>query len=427
MKTRIDRNIMVWVCATLCAFVVGCDMNLPDWWPGAEERDTTGGATDGTRDDTTDDADQVDDGDTDDGDADDGDAGDGDAGDQVTGQLKVLITDKPYPFEFIAKAEVTITRVEVHRITNYAGEVGTNSLREGDGDGEGEGANTNGLYDNDTDGGHLANSNGESEDTPWITVLDEKRTFDLLQLRDGRTDLLAEAFIDPGRYNQMRLIVTEGTITLVPDAIDTNGVDNSSTNGLAYGGGNWMGDRDTHEVDDVDTNGREFDLRVPSGAQSGIKLHLAFDVLTGEETTLLLDVDLSRAFKPVPGGEVKGPGEIREFLFRPSLGMRLTEVSKAGSISGEVTEVGTNGLLSPLGGVSVTAYSAVGYGQDEIEVTTTASNGDGAYTVSGLAAGEYRLEFSATDYEAAELTGIKVTVGQPTEGVDITLTKLPEP
>ncbi|UCG16297.1 MAG: DUF4382 domain-containing protein [Phycisphaerales bacterium] len=424
MKTRIDRNIVVWVCATLCVFVVGCDMNLPDWWPGVEERDTTG-ATDGTRDDTTDGADGTDDvDDVDDGDTDDGDA---DADDQVTGQLKVLITDKPYPFEFIAEALVTITRVEVHMITNYAGDVGTNSLRVGDGDGEGEGANTNGLYDNDTDGGHLANSNGESEDTPWITVFEGSESFDLVQLRDGETDLLAEADIEPGRYNQMRLIVTEGQITLVPDAIDTNGVDNSSTNGLAYGGGNWMGDSDTHEVDDVDTNGRVFPLRVPSGAQSGIKLHLAFDVLTGEETTLLLDVDLSRAFKPVPGGEIKGPGEIREFLFKPSLGMRLTDVSKAGSISGVVTEIGTNGLLSPLPGVSVTAYSAVGYGQDEIEVTTTASNDDGAYTVSGLAAGEYRLEFWAADYEEAELTGIAVTAGQATEGVDVTLTKLPEP
>jgi hypothetical protein len=376
MKTRIDRNIMVWVCATLCAFVVGCDVNLPGWWPGAEERDTTAGPTDGTPDDATDDADQADDGDTEEGDAD-----DGDAGDQVTGQLKVLITDKPYPFEFIAEALVTITRVEVHRITNYAGDVGTNSLREGDGDGEGEGATTNGLYDNDTDGGHLANSNGELEDTPWITVYEGEKVFDLVRLRDGRTDLLAEASIEPGRYNQMRLIVTEGQITLVPEAdIDSNGVDNSSTNGFAHGGGNWMGDKDTHEVDDVDTNGRVFPLRVPSGAQSGIKLHLAFDVLTGEETTLLLDVDLSRAFKPVPGGEIKGPGEIREFLFRPSLGMRLTEMAGAGSISGVVTEIGTNGLLSPLGDVSVTAYSAVGYGQDEIEVTTTASNDLGERT-----------------------------------------------
>ena len=418
MKTRIDRNIVVWVCATLCVFVVGCDMDMPDWWPGAAERDTTAGPTDGTRDDTTDDGDDVTTDDVDDGDTD-----DGDADDQLTGQLKVLITDKPYPFEFIAKAEVTIARVEVHMITNYAGDVGTNSLGEGDGEGDGENANTNG-----TDGGHLFNSNGESKDTPWITVLDEERTFDLLQLRDGRTDLLAEADIEPGRYNQMRLIVTAGEITLVPeDDIDSNGADNSSSNGMAHGGGNWMGDKDTHEVDDLDTNGRVFSLRVPSGAQSGIKLHLAFDVLTGEETTLLLDVDLSRAFKPVPGGEINGPGEIREFMFKPSLGMRLTEMIEGGSISGVVTEVGTNGLVSPLGDVSVTAYSAVGLGQGEIEVTTTASNDDGAYTLTGLPSGQYRVEFWAAGYEDAELTGIAVIAGQATEGVDITLAKLPEP
>ncbi|MHC4698384.1 MAG: hypothetical protein ACYTFA_16750, partial [Planctomycetota bacterium] len=32
-----------------------------------------------------------------------------------TGKLRVLITDKPYPYEFIKHAIVTITRVEIRR------------------------------------------------------------------------------------------------------------------------------------------------------------------------------------------------------------------------------------------------------------------------------------------------------------------------
>jgi hypothetical protein len=394
MKTRIDRNIMVWVCATLCAFVVGCfvvgcDMNLPDWWPGAEERDTTNGPTDGTGDDTNDDAD--------------------DADDEETGQLKVLITDKPYPFEFVAEALVTITRVEVHMITSYAGDVDMNIFGEGDSDDADTNglydadtnglydADTNGLYDADTNGsydadtnggddGQLVDDDGDSPETPWITVYEGEISFDLVQLRDGRTDLLADVQIPPGEYNQMRVTVTEGWIRLIPE-------------------------------DDGDTDGREFPLRIPSGENSDIDLHLWFDVWPGQEKTLLLDVDLSRTFKPVPGGEISGPGEIREFTFTPWLGLRLTEMDRAGSISGVVTEVGTNGSLNPLNSVSVTAYDDA-----DIEVTTTASNDDGAYTLSGLATGEYRLEFWAAGYEEAELTGIAVTAGQATEGVDITLT-----
>ncbi|UCG16295.1 MAG: DUF4382 domain-containing protein [Phycisphaerales bacterium] len=397
MKTRIDRNIMVWVCATLCAFVVGCfvvgcDMNLPDWWPGVEDRDTTGGATDGTDDDTTDDV---------------------DTDDEATGQLKVLITDKPYPFEFIAEALVTITRVEVHMITSYAGDVDMNILEEGGGDDADtnglhdvdtnglDDADTNGLYDVDTNGlddadtnggddGQVFDGDGDSQDTPWITVYEGEMSFDLVKLRDGRTDLLADVQIPAGEYNQMRVTVTEGWITLIPE-------------------------------EDGDTDGRVFPLRVPSGENSDIDLHLWFDVWPGHEKTLLLDVDMSRTFKPVPGGEINGPGEIREFTFTPWLGLRLTEMDGAGSISGVVTEVGTNGL-DPVHGVSVTAYDDA-----DIEVTTTASNANGAYTVSGLEAGEYRLEFWAAGFEEAELTGIAVTTGQTTEGVDVTLTKLPEP
>jgi hypothetical protein len=309
-----------------------------------------------------------------------------------TGSLRVLVTDKPFPFEFITEALVTVTRVEVHRV----GDVGTNGIVDDDdidtngvsasgaygygigqqeaaqggmGNGQGEGAGPDG------DGGSQdCDSNGVCDgDGEWITVFEGEQVFDLLQLRNGQTDVLALAEIPAGTYNQIRLLVTEGEITL--------------------------------------TDGRAFPLRVPSGDESGIKLHLWFEILADEETTLLLDVDLGRAFQPVPGGHIYGAGEIREFLFRPAYGMRMVNLVQTGNVSGTVTDA--EGV--PLPAVSVTVY------QEDVEVTSTATGENGTYTVLGLPPGTCTVEFSLAGYEDAVVEGVMVTAGQTTEEVDAAL------
>ena len=120
---------------------------------------------------------------------------------EATGTLKVLITDSPYPFEYISEAWVTVTRVEVHHVGDDDGDE-TEDAEESDGDG----------------------------DSPWIVIFESEQEFNLMDLRNGRTDLLAGAEIPAGHYNQTRLIVTQGYVVL--------------------------------------TDGREFALTVPSGAQT---------------------------------------------------------------------------------------------------------------------------------------------------------------
>jgi len=398
------KGLWVCYCAALAAFAVGC--------AGPSETDDGAGG---------------------------GGGGGGDAA--QTGTLQVLITDKPFPFEFIASAVVTITRVEVHIVgdadtngvdddeedgdsdTNGVDDeeedddsgsnglhedndgaeaekrVHANELAEADGDDadtngndsdecEACDATTNGDNDDDADDEDDVGTNGDHDDCdecdvgtngpddegPWITIFEGERSFDLLQLRNGRTDLLADAQLRAGTYNQMRLIVTGGQVTL--------------------------------------TDGRVFDLRVPSGEQTGIKLHFTFEVLADQETTLLLDVDLSRAFKAVPGGHIETPDDVRDFTFSPSLGMRLIELVDAGDIAGTVTDVSSNALAD----VSVTAYAG------ESEISTTSTDANGVYLLGGLPTGDYRVEFSATGFADAEVTGVAVTAGQTTEGVDAVLT-----
>jgi hypothetical protein len=299
-----------------------------------------------------------------------GGTGDGDDAGTQTGTLRVLITDKPFPLECIEEAIVTITRVEARRAGDD--DVGT------DGAGGDAAANENGHGpDATTSGngnGNGENGNGDGGDDPFIVLSDQEQDFNLLDLQGGVTDLLAEATIPVGTYTQLRLIVTEGVVTL--------------------------------------NDGRQPTVTVPSGEQTGIKLHLDFEVTSDEATVLLLDVDLSRAFKPIPGTASDCTDDLREFHFSPSIAMRLIEMVNAGSISGTVTDTDMQGVENAL----VTAYTG------EEEVTSTATVEDGTYTLSGLPAGEYRLEISAASYQDAEVPSVAVEAGQTVEGIDVTLT-----
>jgi len=156
---------------------------------------------------------------------------------------------------------------------------------------------------------------------------------------------------------------------------------------------------------------------VPSGEQSGIKLHFEFTVEAGQETPLLLDVDLSRAFTAIPSGHIDETSTIEGFHFHPSYGMRLINLLEAGTITGKVTD--TNNAAVP--GAAVTAYNGTE------EVTTTSTGDDGTYTLMGLLAGTYRVEFSAKGYETAEVQDASVTIGQTTPDINAVLQETTTP
>src|SRR5687767_9549291 len=272
-----------------------------------------------------------------------------------TGRLRVSITDKPFPFEFIESAKVTLTRVEVRQ-----GEPSDESSEEGEG--EDQIASSQPASDDDSDG-------------PFITIYEDAagKEFDLVLLRNGKTDLLAEAELPAGHYTQMRLVVSSGEVTL--------------------------------------TDGRVFPLKVPSGEQSGIKLHFEFDVVADQDLDLLLDVDLSRAFTPIPGGHIDDVSTIRLFHFSPSIAMRLITLQGSGQIAGLVTDA----TSTPLAGVAVTAFSG------DTEMTSTSTEDDGTYALIGLPPGTYDVTFSANDFDDAEVTDVEVSSGQTTPDVNVVM------
>ena len=54
---------------------------------------------------------------------------------------------------------------------------------------------------------------GDSEAAGWRTVISEPRQFDLVKLR-GVEEILGEGALEPGRYQQIRLEVTEVVLTI---------------------------------------------------------------------------------------------------------------------------------------------------------------------------------------------------------------------
>lgn len=224
-----------------------------------------------------------------------------------TGTLRLLVTDGPYPIDLLESAEVTITRVEVFRAhsgrdddeAELADEPGDELGDELDDELDSEDEPDDGQSARDVDDGSdddeddaddaddADDSDGAGGTVGFVVVFEGERSFDLLELRDGNTDLLADAEVPAGEYSKMRVFVSEGVVTL--------------------------------------KDGREFRLNVPSGDRSGIKLRFDFEIVDSEETTLVLDIDLSRAFIPIPGGDVEDASQIERFQFRPSYAMKLVD------------------------------------------------------------------------------------------------------
>ncbi len=111
--------------------------------------------------------------------------------------------------------------------------------------------------------------------------------FDLLELRDGVTaDLTGEVAVDPAGYGQLRFIVDSARVTLAEGYTFEDGT-----------------------ISDV--------LKVPGGAQSGIKVNLnrLIDLDPGDDVALTVDADVDQNFVI----QMANDGTVRRVLFTPVL------------------------------------------------------------------------------------------------------------
>jgi len=257
-----------------------------------------------------------------------------------TSSLKIYVTDAPFPGDLVQSATVTIKQVQVR----------------------------------ETSGGG------------WQTVFDGSATIDLVPLRGGVTSLLAEAELDPGTYDEVRLIVEAGEVILEPEAIvaGDSHVFNSANGGLHF----------------------------PSGAQTGIKVKVDNDIVVVTELSsdLTLDFDLSRNFV-FNGPMTHAPG-VRRVIFTPVV--RAVNSSVAGTVEMEIwSDNFTPGDTAD----DVTVANADVRAIDEADPTAPPAGGpagaDGFYSLQ-LAPGTYTIEIEAAGHTLKTIAGVQVALGNLT-------------
>jgi hypothetical protein len=223
-----------------------------------------------------------------------------------------------------------------------------------------------------------------------VVLTDNGGTYDLMTLQNGVTADLATLSIEPGTYSQLRMVVTSATVTLI--------------DGFAFPDG-----------------GATASLKVPSGAQSGIKVNLAGAdggssgsglAITQGQTILLVDFDVSQNF--VLQGNPTTPAGIKGVIFTPLL--RAVATNVAGSIAGSVTSSADG---TPVADAVVHAKlldSDVLQALQTDEATGTTDQ-TGAYLIQYLAPGTY--EVSVENF-SAEPDTITVGAGAAVTGIDFT-------
>jgi hypothetical protein len=198
---------------------------------------------------------------------------------------------------------------------------------------------------------------------PFITLYNQTETYNLLELRNGVTETLVDMEIPTGDYDLIRLYVDEASLTL--------------------------------------TNGQTYDVKVPSGNTTGIKVFIdpEIQVEGGLTSELLLDFDVSQSF--VMKGNLNTPAGVKGFNFKPVI--RAVNETTAGRINGMVTDTADTAINE----------AAVWVEKDSV-ITTTYSDTTGSYAILGIKEGTYDVYAAKQGYDTLKVSGVEVTAGNQT-------------
>ncbi|GLQ32759.1 DUF4382 domain-containing protein [Litoribrevibacter albus] len=220
-------------------------------------------------------------------------------------------------------------------------------------------------------GVELKPADGES-----ITItFDTPKTIDLLAQQNGSSaELLSDQSLEAGNYNWIRLAV---------NAEEDNVMD-------SY----------------IQIGGTQYELDIPSGSQSGLKLNSGFTITASGNANYTIDFDLRKSVVLANG----------DYKLRPSL--RLVDDTEVGTISGEVdanviaaqcADANTySGVVYVFSGAGVTPDDLDGTDPEPLSSASVNFSEEGgvySYTAAFLEAGDYTLSYTcdADDSEVDEV------------------------
>ena len=257
------------------------------------------------------------------------------------GRLSVNLTDAPFPHDLVAEANVTIFKIDAR----YKGDMDIISEVEDNSD----------------------SSMITEEKSSFVVLMEDEMEVNLLELTNGVTKNLVDLDVPVGIYDLVRVYVKGVNVVL--------------------------------------TDGSTFDLKVPSGEQTGIKIFIKPGLVVegGLSADLLLDFDVSKSFVAKGGGS--NSENITGFNFKPVI--KACNMSTAGTLSGKVTTLQEEVAVG-LKGAQVAVFAA-----DTLN-TTTFTDADGKYMVMGLMAGSYDVEVELSTYQKQSVADIEIVAGNTT-------------
>lgn len=193
----------------------------------------------------------------------------------------------------------------------------------------------------------------------WTIINDSERYFDLLQLTNGASVVLGDTLLESGKYTQIRLLLGE----------------------------------DNYVYD----NGIRYDLTVPSGQQSGLKLIHPFDIIADNLYELYLDFNVDKSV------HINGTGQ---YIIKPTIRVQAAIVS--GTISGQVLPLDADAVVWTVSGEDTIA---------------TFPNEEGFFKLMALPEGIYDVHVEPENavYQPEVINDIEVFSNQNTDIGIVTL------
>ena len=210
--------------------------------------------------------------------------------------------------------------------------------------------------------------NRSEGDQGWQTISEPNEVYNILELINGEFAVLADAELETGTYQQIRLILDDNNSVVI--------------------------------------DGETFPLTVPSGAETGLKLNINAEIEEGVIYTLLLDFDADRS--------VVKRGMQDHYNLRPVI--RATAEAESGNIGGSVNAEST-----------VRAILDAGTAEADTVSTTFSDSETGEFLLVGLEENSYTVNFEPADeeaYEGTEIDDVEVILGETTDLGEIELTEI---